>query len=106
MLLTGWIERAICTLKYATAISPHDRHGPCGRIRTPLEEQAVADQDPKGKKQGERQQNEENNEWLRDQVGEDKNLSGSSTFRTLPDQPTGDEDTQDDEDTRPRQSNR
>ena len=30
---------------------------------------------------------EENNEWLRDQVGEDHNLSGSSTFRTLPDQP-------------------
>ena len=28
-----------------------------------------------------------NNEWLRDQVGEDRNLSGSSTFHTLPDQP-------------------
>ncbi|HSQ30143.1 MAG TPA: hypothetical protein VLN49_09850 [Gemmatimonadaceae bacterium] len=30
---------------------------------------------------------QKNNEWLRDQVGEDHNLSGSSTFHTLPDQP-------------------
>jgi hypothetical protein len=56
---------------------------------------------------------EENNEWLRDQVGEDHNLSGSSTFRTLPDQPDqghGDQsrDDQDrgDRDTEQRQSNR
>lgn len=46
---------------------------------------------------------EQNNEWLRDQVGEDHNLSGSSTYRTLPDQP--EEDTGD-KDTRDRQSNR
>ena len=32
-------------------------------------------------------EHQKNNEWLRDQVGEDRNLSGSSTFHTLPDQP-------------------
>lgn len=32
-------------------------------------------------------EHQKNNEWLRDQVGEDHNLSGSSTFHTLPDQP-------------------
>ncbi|HWH53774.1 MAG TPA: hypothetical protein VN651_19635 [Gemmatimonadaceae bacterium] len=46
---------------------------------------------------------EENNEWLRDQVGEDNNLSGSSTYRTLPDQPEQDRS---DRDTEERQSNR
>lgn len=54
---------------------------------------------------------EENNEWLRDQVGEDSNLSGSSTYRTLPDQPTDgnasrDLDDESDRDTKDRQSNR
>jgi hypothetical protein len=54
---------------------------------------------------------EENNEWLRDQVGEDSNLSGSSTYRTLPDQPTdgnasGDVDAESAQDTKDRQSNR
>ena len=53
---------------------------------------------------------EENNEWLRDQVGEDGNLSGSSTYRTLPDQPA-DDDTTDDldggtQDAKDRQSKR
>ena len=50
----------------------------------------------------------ENSEWLRDQVGEDHNLSGSSTYRTLPDQPEGDQPDQDsgDADTKDRQSNR
>jgi hypothetical protein len=53
----------------------------------------------------------ENNEWLRDQVGEDHNLSGSSTFRTLPDQPESDQPDLDsgdagDADTKDRQSNR
>ena len=56
-------------------------------------------------------QNEDNNEWLRDQVGEDHNLSGSSTYRTLPDQPEGegeekDAKTEGDKDARSRQSNR
>lgn len=46
---------------------------------------------------------EENNEWLRDQVGEDHNLSGSSTYRTLPDQPDKERS---DRDTEDRQSNR
>lgn len=47
-------------------------------------------------------------EWLRDQVGEDHNLSGSSTYRTLPDQPEGDEPDENpgDADTKDRQSNR
>lgn len=55
-----------------------------------------------------RKQNEDNNEWLRDQVGEDHNLSGSSTYRTLPDQPEGEEaaKTEGDKDARSRQSNR
>ncbi|HVX41365.1 MAG TPA: hypothetical protein VHB25_17505 [Gemmatimonadaceae bacterium] len=38
---------------------------------------------------------EDNNEWLQGQMGEDKNVSGASTYRTLPDQPgtkSGDED--------------
>jgi len=49
-----------------------------------------------------------NNEWLRDQVGEDHNLSGSTTYRTLPDQPEGDQPDQDpgEADTKDRQSNR
>jgi hypothetical protein len=50
---------------------------------------------------------QEKNEWLRDQVGEDHNLSGSSTFRTLPDQPESDEEDQSDDrsDSGRRQSN-
>jgi hypothetical protein len=43
-------------------------------------------------------------EWLRDQVGEDHNLSGSSTFRTLPDQPGSSSKSK--KDTDDRQSNR
>lgn len=48
----------------------------------------------------------DNNEWLRDQVGEDHNLSGSSTYRTLPDQP--EEGLKDEQGTKinERQSNR
>ena len=53
------------------------------------------------------QRDQNNNEWLRDQVGEDHNLSGSSTYRTLPDQPEGDSSEDDGEiDTKDRQSNR
>jgi hypothetical protein len=50
----------------------------------------------------------ENSEWLRDQVGEDHNLSGSTTYRTLPDQPEGDQPDEDpgEADTKDRQSNR
>ena len=47
----------------------------------------------------------DNSEWLRDQTGEDHNLSGSSTYRTLPDQPENDRNDQNDED-RSRSSNR
>ena len=54
------------------------------------------------------QSDRDNSEWLRDQTGEDHNLSGSSTYRTLPDQPDSDSD--DDEggsrDAKERQSNR
>jgi len=66
----------------------------------------VADQDSNRKPKTDRKQNESDNEWLRDDVGEDRNLSGSSTFRTLPDQPEGDAKTDGDEDARSRQSNR
>jgi hypothetical protein len=48
----------------------------------------------------------EQNEWLRDQVGEDHNLSGSNTYWTLPDQPADKKDDSDDQDTKDRQSNR
>ena len=53
-------------------------------------------------------QRDKNGEWLRDQVGEDHNLSGSSTYRTLPDQPEGEQDDQDpgSMDASDRQSNR
>lgn len=54
------------------------------------------------------QRDRDNSEWLRDQVGEDHNLSGSSTYRNLPDQP--DSETDSDErgtrDAQKRQSNR
>ena len=66
----------------------------------------MADQDSNRNPKSDPKQNEENNEWLRDDVGEDRNLSGSSTYRTLPDQPEGDAKTEGDEDARSRQSNR
>lgn len=46
---------------------------------------------------------DKDNEWLIGQMGEDDNLSGSSTYRTLPDQP---KDGRDDSDAHDRQSNR
>jgi len=68
------------------------------------------DMDAAGKQRREGQTGDqgENNEWLRDQVGEDHNLSGSSTYRTLPDQPEGDQPDENpgDADTKDRQSNR
>jgi hypothetical protein len=51
----------------------------------------------------------DNSEWLRDQTGEDHNLSGSSTYRTLPDQPENDRDNDranDQDNDRSRESNR
>jgi len=51
----------------------------------------------------------DNSEWLRDQTGEDHNLSGSSTYRTLPDQPENDRESSqqsDGEGDQPRSSNR
>jgi hypothetical protein len=65
--------------------------------------------DRSGSKSGS-QRDRNNGEWLRDQVGEDQNLSGSSTYRTLPDQPDSDQSdsTEDkgDRDAKKRQSNR
>ena len=52
-----------------------------------------------------KQRDRNNNEWLRDQTGEDHNLSGSSTYRNLPDQPESDED-RGSRDASNRQSNR
>jgi hypothetical protein len=52
-------------------------------------------------------QKEDDSEWLRDQVGEDHNLTGSSTYRTLPDQPEKPNDrTRDEDELKDRQSNR
>jgi len=50
----------------------------------------------------------DNSEWLRDQTGEDHNLSGSSTYRTLPDQPDSNSEGEDggSRDAKKRQSNR
>ena len=48
-------------------------------------------------------QDDQKNEWLIGQMGEDDNLSGSSTYRTLPDQP---KEGRDDSDARDRQSDR
>jgi hypothetical protein len=61
-----------------------------------------SDQDRSGTQRGDK----DNSEWLRDQVGEDHNLSGSSTYRTLPDQP--EEEMKDEQGTKinERQSNR
>ena len=66
----------------------------------------MADQDSNRNPKPDRKQNENDNEWLRDDVGEDRNLSGSSTYRTLPDQPEGDAKTEGDKDAQSRQSNR
>ena len=54
------------------------------------------------------QRDRDDSEWLRDQVGEDHNLSGSSTYRTLPDQPDSNTETEDrgNRDAEDRQSNR
>ena len=49
---------------------------------------------------------QKDNEWLQDQIGEDHNLSGSDTYRTLPDQPADDADDKGAKDTSDRQSNR
>jgi hypothetical protein len=58
--------------------------------------------------QSEKQRDRDDSEWLRDQVGEDHNLSGSSTYRNLPDQPDSDSDNDEggSRDAQQRQSNR
>jgi hypothetical protein len=65
--------------------------------------------DRSGSQSGGQRDPANNSEWLRDQVGEDHNLTGSSTYRTLPDQPEGDSATDEDagaNDAKDRQSNR
>jgi len=60
----------------------------------------------RGKQDQSQRDPSENNEWLQDQIGEDHNLSGSDTYRTLPDQPAGDADDEGTRDASDRQSNR
>jgi hypothetical protein len=84
----------------------------------PQQEHGVAEEKRKGDqemdavgqpdREGQSGDQEKSNEWLRDQVGEDHNLSGSTTYRTLPDQPEGDQPDLDpgDADAKDRQSNR
>ena len=48
----------------------------------------------------------DSNEWMQDQTGEDHNLSGSDTYRTLPDQPEQEAEDQGARDASKRQSNR
>jgi hypothetical protein len=48
----------------------------------------------------------DNNEWMQDQIGEDHNLSGSDTYRTLPDQPDSEPEDTGTKDASDRQSNR
>lgn len=67
------------------------------------------DQAPKGDPSTNDQsvdRSDENSEWLRDQTGEDHNLSGSTTFRTLPDQPDVPQKGKSGGDATERQSNR
>jgi len=91
------------------------RHDPCGSgFLDPDKEPGMADEKRRNEndaadapdQNAAGKQREDNNEWLRDQVGEDHNLSGSSTYRTLPDQP--EEGLKDEQGTKinERQSNR
>ncbi len=68
----------------------------------------MADKDRKDEKRknaagSENEDAEQNKKVEKDDVAEDRNLSGSSTWLTLPEQPTGDRSA---EDTEKRQSNR
>lgn len=69
--------------------------------RNKKSEDSAADERLRDEKSGGKR--DDNGEWLRDQTGEDHNLSGSSTYRTLPDQPDQDKKSGDSND---RQSNR
>jgi hypothetical protein len=84
------------------AFDPNEEHGMADEKRNDSNDAAnpQPDQDRSGTQRG------DNGEWLRDQVGEDHNLSGSSTYRTLPDQP--EEGLKDEQGTKinERQSNR
>ena len=71
------------------------------------------DNNPDDGRRGDRDRSEQrsagsgdNNEWLQDQIGEDHNLSGSDTYRTLPDQPAPDAEDEGTKDASNRQSKR
>jgi hypothetical protein len=67
-------------------------------------ERGMADQDREEQNRNKNANQNENEQGERDDVAEDRNLSGSSTWLTLPDeQPRGDSDS---DDTSDRQSNR
>ena len=86
----------------------HDPNRECGVADEKRNDDQGRDAADKPPREGQPGDQSENSEWLRDQVGEDHNLSGSSTYRTLPDQPEGDQPDLDpgEADTKDRQSNR
>jgi len=61
-----------------------------------------------GREKRERSGNQsgDSSEWMQDQTGEYHNLSGSDTYRTLPDQPAPEADDEGAKDASDRQSNR
>ena len=63
-------------------------------------------QTPTNRPQDGNKLNDRESDWLVDQMGEDRNLSGSSTYRTLPDQKEEDNTGRDDSDAQERQSRR
>jgi hypothetical protein len=93
------------TRRAHVASQPQQERGVADEKRDDDQEMGAAGGEPR---EGQSGAPGENNEWLRDQVGEDHNLSGSSTYRTLPDQPEGEQPDQDsgDADAKGRQSNR
>ena len=93
-LLSGGLDSSAIT---ATAASG----GAALEAFSVFSEDSAADERLREEKSGDKR--DENGEWLRDQTGEDHNLSGSSTYRTLPDQPESDKKSGDSSD---RQSNR
>jgi hypothetical protein len=85
----------------ADALDIHLERGMADQNRDKKSEDNAADERLPEDQSADRR--EEDSEWLRDQTGEDHNLSGSSTYRTLPDQPEKKKPSSDSSD---RQSNR
>lgn len=91
------------------------RHAPCELIwKISPETLMDRDNNPDDGRRGDRDRSEQkrsagsgdSNEWLQDQIGEDHNLSGSDTYRTLPDQPAPDAEDEGTKDASDRQSKR